>query len=676
MNAYAPLLQPFRIKHLTIRNRILSTSHADRFGEGGNPGERLQLYHAEKAKGGIGLTMFGGSSSVAPDSPAALWNGISLENDSVIPHLQAFSGRVHAHGAALMVQMTHMGRRTRWDSADWLAPVTPTPRREHYSRSVAREIEEWDIRRIVKGFGQAARRAKEGGLDGIEVMASSQHLIDQFLTPYLNRRTDRYGGSLENRMRFGMEVLEEIRRQVGDDYIVGMRISGDEMLEGGLTAGECLAAIRGFIAAGMIDFVNVFAGQLNDAINYATYLPGMSSGSAPFLYMASAIKAEIDIPVFHATRITDLASAARAVEEGHVDMVGMTRAHIADPHLVSKMMEGRMEEIRPCVGASYCLSGRGAICLHNAATGREAKLPHLVPKAASRRRVVVVGGGPAGLEAARVAAERGHSVVLFEAASRLGGQVNVAAKADWREGLANITRWLEGQVRRAGVDVRLGQRATAEVVEALEPDVVVIASGGRPNLEGFEGADLALSTWDLLDGRVQPAENVLVWDDSGYEAGISCAEFVSRRGAQVEFVTYDKAPGEEVPKGNLPIFLREAYKNDVVFTPDRKLKRIYSEGNKRIAVLENVFSGQQEERAVDQVVIEQGTLPERGIYAELKPRSSNLGEVDIEALLEGRPQSAVNNAAGRFQIFCVGDAAAGRNIHAAIYDSLRLCKDL
>jgi dimethylglycine catabolism A len=676
MNPYAPLLQPLRIKHLTIRNRILSTSHADRFGEGGRPGERLQLYHAEKAKGGVGLVMFGGSSAVAPDSPAALWNGISLEHDSVVPHLQSFADRVHREGAALMVQMTHMGRRTRWDSADWLAPVTPTPRREHYSRSVAREIEEGDIRRIVKGFGQAARRSKEGGLDGIEVMASSQHLIDQFLTPYLNKRTDRYGGSLENRMRFGLEVLEDVRRQVGDDYIVGMRISADEMLEGGLTPDECLTIIRRFVGSGMIDFVNVFAGQLNDAINYATYLPGMSAGAAPFLYMASAIKAELDIPIFHATRVTDLATATRAVAEGHVDMIGMTRAHIADPHLVQKTMEGRVDDIRPCVGASYCLSGRGAICLHNPATGREAKLPHVVPKAPARRKVVVIGGGPAGLEAARVCAERGHHVVLFEASDRLGGQINVAAKADWREGLANIARWLEGQVRRAKVEVRLGARATAADVEAQEPDVVIVATGGRPNLEGFEGGDLAISTWDVLEGRVQLAENILIWDDSGFEPALSCAEFASKRGALVEFATYDKSPGEEIPKGNLSIFLRETYKGDVVFTPDRKLKKIYVEGNKRIAVLANVFSGEEEERAVDQVVVEQGTLPERAIYLDLKPRSRNLGEVDLDALLSGRPQTVANNPDGRFQVFCVGDAVAGRNIHAAIYDSLRLCKDI
>ena len=552
MNPHASLLKPLRIKDLVIRNCIMSTSHADRFADNGRPGDRVQLYHEEKAKGGIGLTMFGGSSSVAPDSPASLWNGISLEHDEVIPHLRAFADRIHKHGTALMVQMTHMGRRTRWDVGEWFVPVTPTPRREHYSRSVAREIEDWDIRRIVKGFGQAARRCKEGGLDGIEIMASAQHLIDQFWSPITNNRTDEYGGSIENRMRFGFEVLEEVRRQVGDDYIVGMRVSGDEMLESGLSAAECLAIARRFVGSGVIDFVNVIPGQLNDLINYATYLPGMSAPSAPFLYMASAIKAELDIPVFHATRITDLATAARAVEEGHVDMVAMTRAHIADPHIVLKMMENRTDDIRPCVGASYCLSGRGALCLHNPATGREAKVPHVIPRAARLRRVVVVGGGPAGLEAARVSALRGHHVTLFEASERLGGQILIAAKATWREGLANIARWLEAQVRRSRVDIRLGRRARADDVQALEPDLVIIATGGRPNLEGFEGGELAVSTWDVLDGRIEAAGNLLIWDDSGYEPAISCAEFAAKRGALVEFATYDKSPGEEVPKATCP----------------------------------------------------------------------------------------------------------------------------
>ncbi|MFD0465070.1 FAD-dependent oxidoreductase [Microvirga aerilata] len=338
-------------------------------------------------------------------------------------------------------------------------------------------------------------------------------------------------------------------------------------------------------------------------------------------------------------------------------------------------MEGRVDDIRPCVGASFCLSGRGAVCLHNPATGREASIPHTITKSSTKRRIVIAGGGPAGLEAARVSAQRGHEVILFEAGNQLGGQINIASKATWREGLANIARWLEGQVKRSGVDVRLGQKARASDIEALDPDVVVIATGGRPNFDGVEGREHAISTWDILTGNVELAENILIWDDSGYEPAISCAEFAAKRGALVELSTYDRHPGEEIPKANLPIFLRETYNHDVVFTPDRKLKRIYLEGNKRIAVLANVFTDEEEERAVDQIVIEQGTLPNLELYDDLKPRSGNLGEVDIDALIAGRPQIINNNPAGRFQLFRVGDAVASRNIHAAVYDAVRLCKD-
>src|SRR3954451_8555179 len=224
MSAVEALLRPLRIKNLTIRNRVMSTSHAPSYGSDGKPKERYQLYHEEKARGGIGLTMFGGSSSTAPDSPAAPWNQISVADDGVIPYFQEFSDRVHRHGAALMVQLTHMGRRTKWDTENWLPTVSASPRREPPSRSIPKEMEDWDFRRIVAGYAAAARRCRQGGLDGCEVSAAHGHLIDQFWSPSVNCRTDKYGGSLENRMRFGIEVLEPMRAEAGDDYIIGMRM--------------------------------------------------------------------------------------------------------------------------------------------------------------------------------------------------------------------------------------------------------------------------------------------------------------------------------------------------------------------------------------------------------------------------------------------------------------------
>jgi len=678
MADYDVLLEPFKLKHLTLRNRVLSTAHAPAYAENGMPGERYQAYHEEKARGGIGLAMFGGSSTVSVDCPAT-FGQLNVAQDSIVPYFRAFAERVHRHGTAIMCQITHMGRRTRWDTGDWLAPVAPSRVREPEHRSFPKAMEEWDIRRIVRDFGQAARRCHEGELDGVELSYAGAHLVPQFWSSGVNRRADGYGGSLANRMAFGVEILEEIRRQVGPDYIVGVRLSGDELVEDGLTPEECLAIARSLASTGMVDYLSVVGGNPRDWHSLAVHMPNMSFPVAPFLYMASAIRAEVDLPVFHAGRITDLATAARAVGDGHVDLVAMTRAHLADPHIVKKLMEGRADDIRQCVGAAYCIDriyvGGEALCIQNAATGREQTMPHVVPKAASRRRVVVAGAGPAGLEAARVAAERGHAVILFEAEPRTGGQINLAARATWREPLSGITRWLDAQIRKLGVDLRLGTEATPEAVMAEQPDLVVVATGGRPDKGRMTGAELAVTIADVLTGRVEVAETVLLYDDEGEHRGLSCAEFMLQRGAKVELVTPERHVGIELGGTNFPIHLRELYKGGIVLTPDTRLVHIYREGNQLVAVLRNQYGAGEEERVVEQVVADHGTLPRDELYFALKPHSSNLGEVDLQALVGSRPQTIVNNPAGRFQLFRVGDAVASRNIHAAIYDSLRLCKE-
>lgn len=674
------LLKPLQIKHLTIRNRVMSTSHAPGYGSEGKPKERYQLYHEEKAKGGIGLTMFGGSSSVAVDSPAAPWNQISVADDSVIPFFREFSDRVHRHGAALMIQLTHMGRRTRWDTENWLPTVSASAAREPAHRNTPKEMEDFDFKRIIASYAAAARRCKEGGLDGFELSAAHGHLIDQFWSPSVNRRTDKYGGSLENRMRFGIEVFEAIRAEVGDDYIVGMRMSGDELIDDGLSHEDCIAIARTYAERGLIDFVNVLGGQARDHLAHAISLPNMSFPVAPFLHLASGIKREAGIPVFHAQRVTDLATAARAVEEGHVDMVAMTRAHIADPHLVRKLMEGRLDDVRQCVGAGYCIDriyvGGDALCIQNAATGRESTMPHVIPKAERKRRVVVVGGGPGGLEAARVCAERGHSVVLLERNAAPGGQIGIAAKATWREAMSGITRWLSQQLTKLGVDVRLGVEADRAAVEAETPDVVILATGGRPNRGDFKGADLAVSTWDVLTGAVEPTGTVLMYDGTGQHHGASCAEFMAKRGALVEIATPDRMIAEEVGTTNQPIHLRELYKLNVVMTTNHQLVEIYPEGNRRVAVLRNEYTHEEEERLVDQIVVELGTLPNDGLYFDLKDHSLNRGETDLDSLIAGRPQPVQANGHGGYTLHRIGDAVAGRNIHAAIYDAARLCKDI
>ena len=679
MSGHDVLLQPYQLKHLTLRNRIISTAHAPAYAQDAMPQSRYQLYHEEKARGGVSMTMFGGSSTVSPECPAT-FGQIDVSEDRVVSYFQEFAQRIHQHGAALLCQISHMGRRTRWDTGDWLPSVAPSSVREPEHRSFPKTMEDWDFKRIRKDFADAARRCREGGLDGCELSFAGLHLIPQFWSPAVNRRTDEYGGSLENRLRFSLEVLDAVREQVGGDFIVGVRLAGDELLEAGLSAEECLEIAQVMADTGSVDYLSVMGGQPQDYPSLAVSMPNMSHPVAPFLYLASAVKAAIDLPVIQAQRIPDVDTAARAIADGHVDLVGMTRAQMADPYLVNKLAAGRADDIRQCVGANYCIdriyTGGGALCIQNPATGREATVPHVITAAPTRKRVVIAGAGPAGLEAARVSAERGHEVVLFEKQEQTGGQVNIASKATWRASLSGITRWLEEQSRKRGVEVRLGEAATAAAVRALEPDLVIVATGAQPNKGVFEGAELAVSTWEILSGAVPPGDNVLLYDDNGDHQGPSCAEFIARTGAKLEMVTPERYTGIEIGATNYPVHQRELYQAGVIFTPDTRLRQVYQEGNQLVPVLKNEYSAEEEERAVDQVVCEHGSLPVDALYFELKPHSTNLGEVDLRALRDNRPQSVINHAEGEFMLLRVGDAVASRNIHAAIYDSLRFCKDL
>ena len=684
MSSTDPLLQPFQLKHLSLKNRILSTSHEPAYSVDGLPKERYRLYHEEKAKGGIALTMFGGSTLVSQDSPPVFGN-LYAGNDEIIPYFQKMAEGVHKHGAALMCQITHLGRRSVSNAGDWLPIVAPSCVREPAHRGFPKIAEETDIRRIVKAYGAAAKRCQQGGLDGVEIEAYG-HLLDAFWSPRTNSRTDRYGGSLENRARFALEVLEEIRKQVGSTYIVGIRMVFDEaldsQLDGGLRLEEGLKIGEMLVSTGGLDFINVIQGHIDTQEGLSHIIPNMGTPAAPQLEFAGAIKREFELPVFHAARINEVATARHALRENLLDMVGMTRAHMADPYIVAKIESGEEERIRPCVGMGYCLDrlyeNGDALCAHNAATGREQTMPHLVPKTSgSVKKIVVIGAGPSGLEAARVCAERGHKVVLFEANDRPGGQLLLAAKVERRRETISIADWLFAEVQRLGVEVRFNCYAEVTDVLAENPEVVIVAAGGLPNLEFLsEGADLVVPSWDILAGTVKPKKNILLFDDNGQHPGISCAEFLANSETKLEYVTPERIIAPDIGGTNYPAYLRALHLNEVTITLNHRLTEVKRNDSGLTAVLYNEYTHANIERSVEQIVVEHGTLPLDELYLGLGEQSSNGGELDLEALISGKPQNIICNTEGNFKLFRVGDAVASRNIHSAIYDSLRLCKAL
>ncbi|MGR6467760.1 oxidoreductase [Rhizobium sp. PAMB 3182] len=674
-----PLLQPYQLKHLTLRNRIIVTSHEPAYPEDGMPKARYRAYTVERAKGGVALTMTAGSAAVSKDSPP-VFNNLLAYKDEIVPWVREMTDAVHEQGAAIMIQLTHLGRRTRWDKGDWLPVLAPSHHREPAHRAYPKKLEDWDIERVIKDFADAAERMKAGGMDGVELEAYG-HLIDQFVSPLTNELDGPYGGSLDNRLRFCLDVFRAIRKRVGDDFILGVRYTADERLPGGTSKSDGMEISRRLKDSGLIDYLNVIRGHIDTDPGLTDVIPIQGMANSPHLDFAGEIRAATNFPTFHAAKIPDVATARHAIAAGKVDMVGMTRAHLTDPHLVRKIIEKREEDIRPCVGANYCLDriyqGGEAYCIHNPATGRELTMPHIIPKAEKRRKVVIVGAGPAGLEAARVSAERGHEVVVFEAADKAGGQIRLTAQSERRREMISIIEWRMGQCEKLGVTFHFNTWAEADAIQAEKPYVVIIATGGLPHTEVLSrGNELVVSAWDIISGDVKPGSNVLIFDDAGDHAGLQAAEFIAKAGGKVEIMTPDRSFAPEVMAMNLTPYMRSLQKLDATFTVTYRLEAVEKSGNELLAHIGSDYGGVTKTRAFDQIVINNGTIPLDDLYFELKPLSSNQGEIAQDALIAGAPQAVVRNPDGAFQLFRIGDAVAARNTHAAIYDALRLAKDI
>lgn len=539
----APLLEPLDIGTRTLRNRIIVTAHATHNVDAEHlPNDDDVAYFAERARGGAALVAMG-TTAVHPSSPTPY--GIYHNfDDRIVPRYELLSSAVHEHGALIVPQLGHMGARTDGESGPVWAPSQVS---HHLWGSVPYAMSRTEVRTLVEAYAAAAERAVRGGMDGVEIAVGHGQMVNLFLSPLTNQRTDEYGGDEDRRFRFCRELLTEVRAAIGDTLLL-VRVNGSDEVPGSLDQDAWLDIDQRIAETGLVDAINVSANF------YGSVIPTMAVPRGCYLHYARAVRKRVDLPVGAVGRITDPAMAAQALEDGDADFVGMTRAHIADPHLVTKVIEGRVDEIRPCIGCIQMCQGelgrhRNVKCVYNPVTGRERFLREVESTPApTSRRIVVVGGGPAGLETARVSALRGHEVTLFDERPELGGVVRVAARVDGRDGLIDAVDWLGNEVRRLGVDVRLRRTAEASDVLALEPDVVVLATGASETLPQWAPREdrRLLGVADVVSGRPRLSGTVVVVDELDRTNGMSAALVAAEQGCQVVLLTARPGPAELV----------------------------------------------------------------------------------------------------------------------------------
>ena len=674
-----PLLQPLKIRHLNLKNRVMLSAHEPSYAEDGLPKDKYRFYHVERAKGGIALTMTAGSAVVSEDSPPA-YNNLHAYKDEIVPWLKKLTNECHEYDTKVMIQITHLGRRTNWNHSDWLPVLSASPLREPAHRSFPKEAEDWDIERIINDYGLAAERMKEAGLDGVEIEAYG-HLLDSFWSPATNKRKDEFGGNIDNRIAFSMKVIDSVRSRVGSDFIVGMRMVADEDWKIGLSKKEGFEIVKKINSSGKIDFLNIIKGHIDTDPALTKVIPIQGMPTAPHLDFAGEVKKMVNIPIFHASKINDISTARYAIESGKLDMVGMTRAHIADPYIIKKLINKEEEKIRPCVGATYCLDriyeGKDTLCIHNPATGREMSMPHLLKKKVSGlKKIIVVGAGPAGLEAARVCSEQGHSVTVFEASDKPGGQINLITRSKRRKDMAGIIDWRINICEANKVKFNFNSFASKEEILSENPDIVIIATGGIPNTDILnEGSDLVASTWDILSGNVNIEDDVILYDDGGNYPGLQAAEMISSETSKLEIVTPERFFSPDIGGMNFVPYGKNFYEKNVKISLNSRVKSVFRKGNRLGVKISSDYSDLTFEKETSQVIVEHGTSPVDDLYFELKDQSKNLGQVDYKSLIKGLNKEIIKNKKGDFFLFRVGDAISSRNIHAAIYDSLRICKD-
>jgi 2,4-dienoyl-CoA reductase-like NADH-dependent reductase (Old Yellow Enzyme family)/thioredoxin reductase len=611
------LFTPIKIGTMAAPNRITATGHITGLYDPitNLPTPAQIAYWEARAKGGVGI--IGTQAYVV--HPSFLFGGfVPFRLPEFVSKFKEVVNILHSYGSVVTLQLDHMGGT---------APIMPDPVPAWSASSVASpmswqrphpmEVEE--IRDVVESYGYAAAKTREAGLDGVEIHCGHGYLPQQFLSPLYNQRQDDYGGTLENRCRFILELIDAVRRDVGTDYTVGLRISGSEFWEGGYDI-EYMKKVASILArTGKIDYINVSMGISQ---TWRVTVPSMYFPPGFAVYLAAAIKEIVDLPIFCIGRINDPVLAEKILADNMADVIGMTRATVCDPEMPRKAKEGRLDEIRHCIGCCDCFQrgndegGFGMICALNPVSARELRWGKLEP-AKVKKRVVVVGGGPAGLETAKVARERGHEVILLEKSAELGGQTLIAAKAPGREDLAEPARYYTYQMKLLGVDVRLRTEATPQLIKELNPDAIVLATGSLPAKPSLAGVDQpnVVDCRDVLLDKVEVGQHVVVVAGEQHMQSLTCADFLASRGKEVQLINEELHPGMKAESGTVRTVLQRLYTNGVIISPSTALRAI----EKDTVVTYNVLTGVERRIPnIDTVVLCYGGVPDMSLYHTLK----------------------------------------------------------
>ncbi|MCC7427607.1 MAG: FAD-dependent oxidoreductase [Alphaproteobacteria bacterium] len=652
---HAPLFRPIRLGKVEVRNRFVITAHAAHFGEAGLPSERHVRYHQERARGGVGMIVFE-AIRVHPTSLPS-WDAMAGWKPDIVPALKRVVDAVRGEGASIMGQIVHQGSQVGSQAMRPVMPLwAPSPIACARYSEVPHEMTGAEIEETIAAHAVSARHVRMAGFDGVEIHAAHGYLPQQFLSPVTNHRKDEWGGSLENRMRYLHRVIETVRAEVGSDYTVGLRISGDELYEGGLGL-EAMQEVAAIIAReGRIDYLSVTHCNYQSNASYASMIPDMHYKPAPYTYIAGGIKKVAgDLPVIAVGRIYTPDLAAEVLAKGEADMVATTRAHVADPEFVRKTREGRAGDIRLCIGCNQgCVgmahAGKPMSCVVNPAVGMEAEwgVSQLRPTAKARR-VAVVGGGPAGMEAARVAAERGHQVTLFEQGSELGGQVRLIVRQTGRDMFGALPEYQRRELARLKVDIRLGARAEADAVLALKPDAVVVATGAVPALPDIPaeaGAPPVMSEADALSGKAPASGRVVLLDLDAHYKAAATSEWLAERGCTVFHVTPRGALGAEIPAISVVGVNQRLRERKVKVMVASRIGRLVAGG----AVVQDAFSGEAETLAdIAAVIVAAPYRADNALAAALRARAGASGP----------------------EIIVIGDAAAPRRAFEAMNEGHR-----